>query len=190
VIVLCCCKNSVSSPRHRLEITPGQCRRDAVRIRQGDWRAVCRIDRDGDVILVEFVANRRGCLPMSDAETVTLNRAEYEALLDRLEDAEDLARLDRIEANESAQGTEANRSDYLPAELLDLLLAGEHPVRVWRRHRGLTREALAVSAGVAPSYVTEIETGKKPGSFDALAKLAAALQISLDEIAAWTTARR
>jgi mRNA-degrading endonuclease RelE of RelBE toxin-antitoxin system len=33
--------------------------RDAVRIRQGDWRAVCRIDREGDVITVEFVANRR-----------------------------------------------------------------------------------------------------------------------------------
>jgi mRNA-degrading endonuclease RelE of RelBE toxin-antitoxin system len=33
--------------------------RDAVRIRQGDWRAVCRIDRDDDVITVEFVANRR-----------------------------------------------------------------------------------------------------------------------------------
>jgi len=46
---------------------------------------------------------------------------------------------------------------------------------------------LAELAGVAPSYVTEIETRKKPGSFDALAKLAAALKISLDDIAAWTT---
>jgi mRNA-degrading endonuclease RelE of RelBE toxin-antitoxin system len=33
--------------------------RNAVRIRQGDWRAVCRIDRDHDEITVEFVANRR-----------------------------------------------------------------------------------------------------------------------------------
>lgn len=33
--------------------------RDAVRIRQGDWRAVCRIDRDDGVIIVEFIANRR-----------------------------------------------------------------------------------------------------------------------------------
>jgi mRNA-degrading endonuclease RelE of RelBE toxin-antitoxin system len=38
---------------------PMRGRRDAIRIRQGDWRAVCRIDRDGDVVLVEFVANRR-----------------------------------------------------------------------------------------------------------------------------------
>ena len=53
----------------------------------------------------------------------------------------------------------------------------------------VSREALAASAGVAPSYLTEIETHKKPGSFDALAKLAAALRISLDDIAAWTTQR-
>ena len=50
----------------------------------------------------------------------------------------------------------------------------------------MTREALAGLAGIAPSYVTEIENGRKPGSFDALAKLATALKISLDDIAAWT----
>src|SRR5579883_686685 len=37
----------------------------------------------------------------------------------------------------------------------------------------------------APSYVTEIDTRKKPGSFAALARLAAALGVSLDDIAAW-----
>jgi mRNA-degrading endonuclease RelE of RelBE toxin-antitoxin system len=31
----------------------------AVRIRQGDWRAVCRIDRSEDTIIVELVGNRR-----------------------------------------------------------------------------------------------------------------------------------
>jgi transcriptional regulator with XRE-family HTH domain len=56
---------------------------------------------------------------------------------------------------------------------------------VWRTHRGLTRQVLATEAGVAPSYLTEIETRKKPGSFDALAKLAAALRVSLDDIAYW-----
>jgi mRNA-degrading endonuclease RelE of RelBE toxin-antitoxin system len=38
---------------------PMRGRRDAVRIRQGDWRAVCRVDRNGDVVTVEFIANRR-----------------------------------------------------------------------------------------------------------------------------------
>lgn len=127
---------------------------------------------------------------MSDADTITLGRSEYEALLDRLEDAEDAARLSAIEARERNIGKEAARADYLPLSLVDRLCTGEHPVRVWRAHRGLTREALAAAAGVAPSYLTEIETGRKPGSFNALTKLAAALKISLDDIAAWTAEQR
>jgi DNA-binding XRE family transcriptional regulator len=124
---------------------------------------------------------------MINADTVTLSRVEYEALLDRLEDAEDIARLDTIQVREQALGKNAARADYLAIELVERLCAGEHPVRVWRTHRGLTREALAAAAAVAPSYLTEIETRKKPGSFSALAKLAAALKISLDDIAAWDT---
>ena len=124
---------------------------------------------------------------MSDPDTITLSRAEYESLLARLEDAEDDGLLRELATRENELGADEARSDYLPVELVERLIAGEHPIRVWRRHRGLTREALAVRAAVAPSYVTEIETGKKPGSFDALAKLAAALKISLDDIAAWTT---
>ena len=124
---------------------------------------------------------------MSDTDTITLPRIEYEALLDRLEDAEDNRRLSEIVAREREFDANEARADYLPIELVDRLVTGEHPIRVWRKHRGLTREALAARAGVAPSYVTEIETGRKPGSFDALAKLAAALKISLDDIAVWTT---
>ncbi len=119
------------------------------------------------------------------SETVTLSRAEYEALIERVEEAEDLATVAAAEAREAALGREKARADYLPIELVRRLSAGEHPVRVWRTYRGLTREALAAAAGIAPSYLTEIETRRKPGSFGALAKLAAALRISLDDLAAW-----
>jgi len=123
---------------------------------------------------------------MSDTtETVTLTRAEYEALIERLEDAEDLAAVAAAEPREAALGKEKARADYLPVELVRRLSAGEHPVRVWRTHRGLGRDALAAAAGIAPSYLSEIETRRKPGSFGALAKLAAALHISLDDLAAW-----
>ena len=119
------------------------------------------------------------------SETVTLCRAEYEALIERLEDAEDLAAVAAAEAREAALGKQEARADYLPIELVRRLSAGEHPVRVWRAHRGLGRDALAAAAGIAPSYLTEIETRRKPGSFAALAKIAAALRISLDDLAAW-----
>jgi DNA-binding XRE family transcriptional regulator len=123
---------------------------------------------------------------MSDAtnnDTVTMRRADYEALLERLEDLEDMATLDRLEARLAADADGA-LSDYLPIELVKRLLVGEHPIRVWRSHRGMTREALAAAAGVAPSYLSEIETRRKPGSFSAIAKLAAALRVPLDDIAA------
>jgi DNA-binding XRE family transcriptional regulator len=129
---------------------------------------------------------------MNDAamnDTVTLSRADYEALLDRLEDLEDMATLDRLEARLAAD-PEAAPADYLPIELVKRLSAREHPIRVWRAHRGMTREALASAAGVAPSYLSEIETRRKPGSFNAIAKLAAALRVPLDDIAAWLKAGR
>ena len=123
---------------------------------------------------------------MSDTnEIVTLTRAEYEALIERVEDAEDLAAVAAAEAREAVLGKKKARADYLPIELVRRLSAGEHPVRVWRAHRRLSREALATAAGIAPSYLSEIETRRKPGSFSALAKLAAALHISLDDLAAW-----
>src|SRR5262249_58863332 len=128
-------------------------------------------------------APQRG-IPMSEKpDTVTLTRAEYEALLERIEDAEDNAFLDRVEARERAIGKENARADYLPGELVRRLIDGEHPVRVWRAHRGLGRDALAAAAGIASSYLTEIETRRKPGSFAALAKLATALHVSLYAIA-------
>jgi len=37
--------------------------------------------------------------------------------------------------------------------------------------------------------VTEIETGKKPGSLDAMRQIAAALGLSLGDLGAWLSAR-
>ena len=126
---------------------------------------------------------------MSDGDTVTLSRAEYKALLERLEDAEDLATVIAAEAREAALGKAEARARYLPFEMVERLDAGEHPIRVWRRHRGMTRKALAAAAGIAPSYLTEIETRKKRGSFDAITRLVAALDAPLDVIAAWMPAK-
>jgi len=127
---------------------------------------------------------------MSTTDTITLSRAEYDALISSLEDAQDLAVVAAAEAREAALGKDVARADYLPIELVKRLSAGEHPIRVWRAHRGLTREALAAAAGVAPSYLSEIETRRKPGSFNAIARLATALRVPLDDIAAWLKAGR
>ena len=38
------------------------------------------------------------------------------------------------------------------------------PLTIWRERAGLSGRALATRAGVSASYLTEIESGKKPGS--------------------------
>ena len=39
--------------------TPLKGRDDVVRIRQGDWRAICRVDRAGQTVVVDSIAHRR-----------------------------------------------------------------------------------------------------------------------------------
>jgi DNA-binding XRE family transcriptional regulator len=79
----------------------------------------------------------------------------------------------------------AGDAEYVPVELAErIFVGGEHPVRVWREHRGLTLGVLAKQAGVAQSYVSEIENGKKPGSVRALAALAKALRVDIEDLLA------
>ena len=116
------------------------------------------------------------------SDTVTLSRAEYEALLERIEDAEDAAALAEHRAYEKAVGKEVARADYIPAALVDRLIAGEHPLLIWRTHRGFSGQRLAELSGVPQSYISEIERGVKPGSVSALGKLAKALKLDIDDL--------
>ena len=110
-------------------------------------------------------------------DTVTITRRDFDALIEALEDAQDVAAV-----LEARRAHEAGESEALPIELCERLWAGEHPVRIWREHRGLTQVELAEKATVNRAYLAEIETGKKPGTAVALKKLAAALKVSLDEL--------
>lgn len=115
-------------------------------------------------------------------DTVTLHRADFERMLEAIEDAEDVAALHAAEAREREVGAEAARADHLPVELVLRLVAGEHPLRLWREQRGLTPQALAKKAGVGRSYLVEIEGGKKPGSVAAYRRLAKALGVAVDDL--------
>lgn len=118
-------------------------------------------------------------------KAVTLPRADYEALLQRLEDTEDRAVLAAAIAREEALGRDAARAGALPIERVSELIAGDHPIRVWRRHRGLSRQALAAMADISASHLTAIERGRKPGSAPTILRLIAALDAPPDAVAAW-----
>lgn len=57
-----------------------------------------------------------------------------------------------------------------------------HQVRTSRLRRGLTQEQLAERAELSPPYISHIERATKCPSLEALVRLAAALELTLDQL--------
>ena len=113
-----------------------------------------------------------------DVQYIQAGGLEY-AVLPRgdAEDRDDIAAAHQVQSR-LATGTE----ELLPAAFVDRMLLGEHPLKLWREHRGLTAAALAKAAGVSQSYLSELESGKKEGTVSTLQSLALVLGVSLEDI--------
>ena len=106
------------------------------------------------------------------ADVVVVPRARFDEIEELLEDR----------AAEAAYHRTRNEESF-PAEVAGRLMDGESPVRVFRQYRGLKAAALAEKIGKSRSYLSEIETGKKPGSARVLRQIADALGVDLDNLA-------
>ncbi|MBN8902270.1 MAG: helix-turn-helix transcriptional regulator [Rhodospirillales bacterium] len=115
-------------------------------------------------------------------DTVTVSRKDFSKLIEDLETAEDVAAIRTRRAHEREVGNSAARTDYLTGSEARRLLDGESPLKIWRQKRGLTQRALAEVARVAPSYIADIERGRKPGSVLALGRLARALRVDIPDL--------
>jgi DNA-binding XRE family transcriptional regulator len=115
-------------------------------------------------------------------DTVTVSRGDWTQLLSELEDAVDRAAVVERRGQEAAKGRQGVRRNYLTAQEARRLLDGESPVKVWREKRGRSQRELAAVAGVSAGYLADIETGRKPGSVVALASLAKALHVQIDDL--------
>jgi DNA-binding XRE family transcriptional regulator len=103
------------------------------------------------------------------------------ALLEKLQ--EDAEMLHDIQAFDAAKARlDAGEDETIPLSIIERRLAGEHPVKIWREHRGLTQEALAAQAGVTRSLLAAIETGNRSGSVRTLRKLALALDVAMEQL--------
>ena len=107
-----------------------------------------------------------------DVDFVVLARDDYERLVDEAED--------RI-ATEAYH--RAKDEERVPAAVVDRLLAGENPIRVWREHRGMTLGQLGARAGLSKGYLSDLEKGKRAGPVETLQAIAGALGVSLEELA-------
>ena len=114
-------------------------------------------------------------LTLAGEEYAVVPLAEYEAL-------RNLADEDAVDSSIIQRVLEDPDQELVPFELSTRLADGEHPVRVWREYRGLKASELAASTGVAASYLSDIEKGKKPGSVNALKRIAAALNVTVDDL--------
>lgn len=112
-------------------------------------------------------------LTLDGKDFVVLSRADYESLLD----THDIAAADKVLADVASGADE-----FVPAEVVNALIDGENPVRVWRSHRRLSARDLAERAGVSAAYISEIETGKKDGSISVMKKIAEVLDVDLDDL--------
>jgi len=105
-----------------------------------------------------------------------LTMEEYERLLELAEDSSDTLAADR------ADERRRNGEEYVPAELVKRILAGESPLRVWREYRGLNLAGLSSQVGIGLSYLSEIERGRRQGSGRLWGKLARALEVNIEDI--------
>ena len=115
-------------------------------------------------------------------DTVTISRADLDALIDAAENAADIASVRAWHAYVAAVGRDAAIANSYTAAEAKRLLAGESPVRLWREKRGMTQRALAVAAAIPAGYLSEIESGKKPGSVAAYRALAKALTVPMEDL--------
>lgn len=112
---------------------------------------------------------------MTSEETVTIPKTEYEALLQRCEDLEDI-----LAAKEADDGAR------IPHEVVrTAMLEDTSPMLAFRKYRGLTLRELSERTSLSPSYLSEIECGRKSGSAEAWRRIAEALDTTMDSLVGW-----
>ena len=102
--------------------------------------------------------------------------AAYHQLLDLAEDAED------IRVADAAIRAIDDGEELINGAVVDALLNGENPVKVWRTYRGLTQDALAKKTNVTKSYISQIENDNRDGSVAVYKRLAEALDVDVDDL--------
>jgi len=103
---------------------------------------------------------------------------EYNRLLAQAARADDAREVSRFR-----RARRAGAAETVPSAVVDRLLAGEPPIRVWREHRGMTVQGLARAAEVSAPYVSQIESGKRRPTVAVLKRIAASLAVDLDDLA-------
>lgn len=108
-------------------------------------------------------------------ELVVLPRADYEALLERADDeAEDAADLAIYDARKAEL---APGGGVLPPAVSAAILRGDSRLKAIRNWRGVTQLHLNFKTGIGQGYLSDLESGRRSGTLETIAKLAQALDV-------------
>jgi hypothetical protein len=80
-------------------------------------------------------------------QVVVIPADDYRVLLEKAEMLDDVAAYDRAKA-----ALASGDDELLPAVIVNAILDGENPVRVWRQHREMPQSQLAEAAGISQAY--------------------------------------
>jgi ribosome-binding protein aMBF1 (putative translation factor) len=109
-------------------------------------------------------------------EWAVLPYEEYERLVEAAEMLQD------VRAYDEAKKAVAAGEELVPSEVTYAILDGANPVRVWRERRGVSRKRLAEASGLSTLYLSQVESGKRKPSPEALAAIAKELGLEPDDI--------
>ncbi len=74
------------------------------------------------------------------------------------------------------------KEETWPATLVNRLLDGESPLRVYRQYRGLSQKTLAEKAGCTPNYISQLESGRRVMSASMARLMASLLDVDVDDL--------
>ena len=104
--------------------------------------------------------------------------AEYEALLERAdhdaEDDEDVALYDARKSELASGG------GVLPPDVSAAILRGDSRLKAIRRWRGETQLRLNFKTGIGQGYLSDLESGRRTGTPETIAKIAEALDVPVE----------
>jgi predicted transcriptional regulator len=77
----------------------------------------------------------------------------------------------------------SGRVEALSTSEMRELMKAPTPLAFWRRRRGITQAALAGLAETTQPHIAELESGKRGGSLDVMARIGRALKVPLEALA-------
>ena len=100
---------------------------------------------------------------------------EYVRIQELIEDIED-----KRDIEEYFKLIESGEEQPIPGEVTFAILQGVNPIRAWREYKQIKVKELAKRAGITPSYLSQIETGKRNPAIDTLKRIAKALGVDVE----------